>query len=1184
MTSMLLTLQRLVLTAAGLAIAFPVITLLCLAYVPSLLYDLHSSFSPPRPTTMLAVFFCGLSLWWQADETTVTTAKRRAAQGAAILACLLAVLPLLEHLLSIDLGMNRWLISNPDLSIDPHPGRMAPATAFAILLLGLALLWLDTNKIAGQARHSFDQYAALVGGTIGGIALVGYLYGVRTLYKVGSFSAISIYAAFLLFALSLGILCARPTRGLMATLTSEKLGGLMLRRLLPFAVTLPILAGWIRITAQRSGHYDFTFGVALAVASVMLIMLAFIWTLAGSLNHTDGQKKHIMQILQQREARHRLALRAGRMGTFHHDLDTHTLAFSPELEAIFGLPPMSFRSTFDAFQDLIHPDDRQRVRHTVDDAVQNRTAYDLECRILRDTPEDEAWIAVTGQVLPDSTGRPRQITGVMFDISERKRSETALRQSEEQLRVITDALPGLIAYVDRNERYRFVNAGYERHFGLPRERIIGGSVEELLQQDYSQVQAFIRRVLEGEQITFETTSLRQAGEETLLSTYVPEWTAEGKVEGFYVLITDMTDRKRTEQALRESEERFRHLFEQASDGIVMADMAGHYLDVNTRACHMLGYSREELLSMSVTDLLDPHDYRRLRDIKTELLDGHRHSAEWQLRRKDGATLTVEISAKLQPDRRWHAIVRDITDRKRAEAGLRESEAHFRMLADATPVLVWMAGPDRGWTWLNRSWLQYTGRTLEDELGQGWTSGIHPDDRAYYFKVYTAHFSRHEPFEMEYRLRRQDGTYGWILDRGVPLLTENGSFRGYLGSAIDITDRKHAEEQLQKWTMELEARVQERTQALVRSQERLRALASDLSATEQQERRRLATELHDYLAQLLVVARMKLGQTKPLVQDPKTHQLLSEADNVLLQSLDYTRFLVAELSPQVLYQFGLPAALKWLADQMKTHALTVTVHCEVDQLHMAEDSAVILYQSVRELLFNVVKHARTNEASIVLACPEESRVAITVRDQGCGFNPTTMMESDRTTPGRFGLFNVQERVEALGGHLTLRSSEDSGTTITLTAPIAAPSQSEQGPTGTQSKRLAASSVVPSPCLRVLLVDDHEMVRQGLRSVLDSYQDLEVIGEAGDGEAAITLAAALRPDVVVMDVNMPKIDGIEATRRIVALQPDVIVIGLSVQNEHHIEEAMIDAGAAVFVTKERAAGQLYEAIVSTVRTRR
>lgn len=1180
MTSVLLTLQRLVLLTAGLAIGFPVVVFLCWAYNPTLLYDLLPFAGMVKPTTMAPVLFCGISLWLQADEQIVTRTRRRVAQGFAGLACLLAAGTMVEYLLSVDLGIDVWLTAIPAEAADAHPGRMAPATAFALLMLSLALLRLDSQQ-SGQKDVSL--YFALVGGTIGGIALVGYLYGVRSLYKVGTSNSISIFSAALLLTLGLGILSARPTRGFMSTLTGEELGAVMLRRVLPFAIALPILAGWIRIAAQRSGHYDFNFGVALAVAGVMLIMLAFLWFLADNLNRIDSQKKLILQILQQREARHRLALKAGRMGTFHQNLDRHTLVFSPELEHIFGLPAMSFGSTFAAFQDLIHPEDRVRVLQTINSAIQERSAYDMECRILRPTSSGEAWIAITGQVLPDSTGHPRQITGVMFDITERKQSETALRQSEEQLRVITDALPGLIASVDRDEHFRFVNARYEQHFGLSREQIVGLSVKDVLKDDYPKVEPFIRRVLNGERISFETTLLGEGGEQTLLSTYVPNLSPGSGVAGFYVLMTDITERKRTECALKESEERFRHLFEQASDGIVTADMTGQYLDVNSRACQMLGYSREELFGLRVPDLLDPHDYPRLRAIKAELLQGHHHSGEWKLRRKDGGTISVEISAKLQPDRRWHAIVRDITERKRADAGLRESEAYFRMLADATPVLVWKAGTDRLCSWLNRSWLEYTGRLLDEELGTGRTDSVHPDDRAEFVRVYNQHFSRQEPFELEYRLRRQDGTYGWILDRGVPLLSADGVFSGYLGAALDITDRKRAEEQLQQWTVELEKRVDDRTQALMHSQARLRALASDLSATEQQERRRLATELHDYLAQLLVVGRMKLSQAKPQVHDPKTERLLSEADDMLTQSLNYTRFLVAELSPQVLYQFGLPAALKWLAGQMKTHGLSVSIRCDVDQLPLAEESAVIVYQSVRELLFNVAKHAGIGEASVSLAQSPDHQVHITVADTGCGFNPAVLLENDRHHPGRFGLFNVQERIEAIGGSLNLQSAKGVGTTITLSAPLTPYSEATPETTMAMPGQVPEKPKTPSMRLRVLLVDDHEMVRQGLRSVLESYHDLEVVGEAGDGGAAIAIAAGLKPDVVVMDVNMPTIDGIEATRHIIKDNPEMVVIGLSVQNERHIEEAMLRAGAAVFVTKERAAGQLYEAIVNTVRTR-
>ena len=923
--------------AALAAIIWPLATLLALAYDPSWLATLHPSFRTMKPVTVLSVLACGLSLWLQADEAAVTTLRRRCAQAAAAVACLLAGLTLAEYLFNMNFGIDLWFTEDAGIDAAAHPGRMAPLTACVTFLLSLALLTLDQ---AASDEHYPAQYAALAGKTMGGIALVGYFYGVRSLYQVGSFSTMSLYSATLLFLIGLGILAARPTRGFMATLMSDDLGGVMLRRMLPFAIGLPILAGWIRITAQRSGYYDFNFGVALAVAAVMVIMLASLWVLAGSLNKTDGQKKHILQILQQREARHRLALKAGHMGTFHQDLDNQTLALSPELEVMLGVSAMSFGGTLASFGRLIHPDDWGRVQAAIEEAVLNRSSYALECRILRHTPPIEAWIAITGQVLPDAGGHPRQITGVMFDI---------------------------------------------------------------------------------------------------------------------------------------------------------------------------------------------------------------------------------------------------TERKRAEATLRESEAHFRLLADATPVLVWMAGPDRLCTWLNRSWLDYTGRSLEEQLGSGRMVNVHPDDRAMVVQLYHEHCARHEPFELEYRLRRQDGMYGWMLDRGVPLLTDSGVLTGYLGAALDITDRKHAEEQLQQWTVELEKRVDERTRALQRSQSRLRALASDLSMTEQQERRRLATELHDYLAQLLVVGRMKLSQARPQVNEQKAQQLLSETDDVLTQSLNYTRSLVAELSPQILYQFGLPAALKWLAGQMKTHGLVVTIRSEVDRLPMAEERAVILYQSVRELLFNVVKHAGTGEAEITLRESPEKWASITVADHGRGFDPDTLLETDREHPGQFGLFNVQERVEAIGGHLSLISGEGRGTQVTISVPIdsAPPSALTVAVTQLQPSRTQMPS---SPRLRVLLVDDHAMVRQGLRSVLDSYEDLEVIGEAGDGEAAISLATALQPDVVVMDINMPRVDGIEATRRITSEHPDIVIIGLSVQNERHIEEAMLNAGAAVFVTKERAAVQLYEAIVSTVRANR
>jgi CheY-like chemotaxis protein len=394
---------------------------------------------------------------------------------------------------------------------------------------------------------------------------------------------------------------------------------------------------------------------------------------------------------------------------------------------------------------------------------------------------------------------------------------------------------------------------------------------------------------------------------------------------------------------------------------------------------------------------------------------------------------------------------------------------------------------------------------------------------------------------------------------------------------------------------LEERVKERTQQLSTSYIRLRALATDLTVAEQTERRRLATELHDYLAQMLVVTRMKISQVLGQDHDPDVRTILQDADELLHQSLDYTRSLVSELTPQALYERGLGAALRWLADQMcRQQMLTVEVSLDAPELSLPEADAVLLFHSIRELLFNVLKHGKTDRASVSM-CYVQNVLSITVSDQGCGFNVSGMSD-DRSD--RFGLLSIRERMTALGGNFDLQSEPGKGTVASLHLPFTAsveiieaqvaetesPASLENAaPRRTPGPGLAPPSLgesnVVTP-LRVLIVDDDQMVREGLRCILEEYDDLTVVGEASTGEQALQVVCLLNPDVVLMDMQMPGWNGAESTRQILKVHPSTVVIGLSIQTDPHIAESMLDAGAAAFLPKETIGKELYSAIQTAV----
>jgi PAS domain S-box-containing protein len=493
--------------------------------------------------------------------------------------------------------------------------------------------------------------------------------------------------------------------------------------------------------------------------------------------------------------------------------------------------------------------------------------------------------------------------------------------------------------------------------------------------------------------------------------------------------------------------------------------------------------------------------------------------------------------------------------------LKESEARYRYLIDASPFAIVMI-TNRRTVFVNDQAVTLFGAGDKSALMAKSPLDLFPMT---YHEILSKRVSN-----IEEKIVRMDGTVADVEVSTAPFLDDGENAVQVI--VRDVTARNRAQEELRALTGELEQRVLERTEALAGSRQRLRALLSDLTLAEERERRRLAVELHDYLAQTLTLSRMRLTKASNLADSSVLKELIREARLSVDESLTYTRTLMAELSPRLLYDVGLAAALRWLGERMGRHGLRVTVSGEPDRLVLPEDQAILVFQCVREVLWNVVKHANATTVTLTYSAGRGELILV-VTDDGKGFDPKVVVRGGATGT-QFGLFSVRERFELEEGRLEIESSPGRGSRVTMRLPITEPCEVKTPTDGVPPVRGDVKSNTET--IRVALVDDHRMVRQGLRSVLQDHPELTIVGEAGDGLEAVEMAQRTQPDVVVMDLNLPVLNGIEATKRIVHERPDTIVIGLSFGVNTYITDAMKAAGAVTCITKERAVEDLYQAI--------
>lgn len=456
-------------------------------------------------------------------------------------------------------------------------------------------------------------------------------------------------------------------------------------------------------------------------------------------------------------------------------------------------------------------------------AAGGREEMEFEVVGLRGT---RRWLHTHAVRLPGDAEHGESVLSVTRDVTARRRAEEEARRAGSLLELVTDTLPVYLSYVCATERYRWVNRRYEEWYGLPRERIVGRRIDELQPPAaYEAMRPYIRRALAGERVRYSNTLAAADGSAVVFDTqYLPHVDAEGRVAGFFVLVADISERARAAEALAQSEQRYRSMFEQAAVGLAHADFDGRLLLMNDRLCSILGYTREELRERSLRELTHPDDLARNLELAAEARAGRRDSYTMEKRyiRKDGSIVWATLTSAVVRDgqgRPLHlvAVVQDITDRKRAETALRDSEERFRQMAEATDeVFLLMDWPERRVTYISPAVERILGIPAAAVLADSRVGRtlIHPEDRARVIPILDR-VGETAGYDMEFRIVRPDGRVRWIHSRLFPIRDAQGRVFRAAGITRDVTDRKEAEAALRESEARYRAVVEDQTELICR---------------------------------------------------------------------------------------------------------------------------------------------------------------------------------------------------------------------------------------------------------------------------------------------------------------------------------------------------------------------------------
>jgi PAS domain S-box-containing protein len=658
-----------------------------------------------------------------------------------------------------------------------------------------------------------------------------------------------------------------------------------------------------------------------------------------------------------------------------------------------------------------------------------------------------------------------KINGAVLGVVVCFRDDTKRREAEVALQLrsaIVDSSEDAIISKNLNGIITTWNRGAELIFGHSAEEAIGQHITLIIPPDRRAEEAMIlERLKRGERVEhFETVRMRKDGTRLDLSlTISPVKDCSGRVVGASKVGRNVTERKQIERALRESEERFRAIVETTPECVKLLTLEGTVLHMNSSGLAMVGAtSAEMVVGKNAYDLIAPHDRDRFRAFNEKICRGERGSLEFDMVGLSGVGRHMETRAAplRMPDGALVqlAVTSDITERRQREAELARQAGLLDLSFNAVVV---RDAQDRVTYW-NKGAEELYGWTRDEVMGQVThtffqTTFPEPLDSI------LAHVRREGRWQGELSHTRKNGTGLKVLSRWALTRDPQTNSESILEANVDITQTKEAEHALHALVETLENRVSERTRELENATDKLRDLSGRLLQTQDEERRRIARELHDGVGQLLVA--LKMNSSSVTKEETKlsaaARQSLDENATLIEQALQEIRTMSHLLHPPLLDEVGLESALRWYTDGFAERS-KISVHLQLApdfSEGLPRDLALALFRIVQECLTNVHRHSESPSAFVTVA-RSLNEITLEVKDRGKGISPQIQSKICSGQSSGVGFRGMRERIRQFGGRLEVRCDEDSTRIVAILPAPDLPASEEHTHTIMQDRAAALSS--------------------------------------------------------------------------------------------------------------------------------